>query len=385
MKLDTTYALDDNGTLLYASSIEKKDNVRYYCPACSQEMGLRKGTKRIHHFYHKENACSSETYLHSVGKRILYNMLKKEKNKNRNFTISNCIVNNIVKTESYKDFWETPVETDEDRLSIVLHNYLTTNKKEKIKYFFDNIKKSKDRELIGLFTNLHYWLRIQISDALTEEAYTKLTHFKHNYSSLRGGKIGDYQLISKETTKDNLSFIRSERRKKEDDWKNFYINENNLVNYIIFLNTFLNFTYIDDHVSKMYIENIEIIKYLRENISENCKKELIKKFYEPYFLKKNSTLITSFVVPLYETSRIYLDSQKYKGFLPDVLLQNEDNLTFFEISVTHKCTEKKVNSGEEIIEISIKTIEDLENLEKMDFCKLEINCYNVNQPTAKQI
>jgi len=60
----------------------KKDEKPFICPLCKEEVFLRKGLVRIHHFYHKQNSnChfgEGESENHRLCKRQILNALQKE-------------------------------------------------------------------------------------------------------------------------------------------------------------------------------------------------------------------------------------------------------------------------------------------------------------------
>lgn len=72
----------------------------------------------------------------------------------------------------------------------------------------------------------------------------------------------------------------------------------------------------------------------------------------------------------YNLKQYYSDcilEHKYKGFVADLFCErnnNTENPIFIEIFVTHKCSEEKINSGIRIIEIAIKSEEDIFNITK---------------------
>lgn len=69
------YALDEDGNLV---SIEQaKKGCRYFCIHCHQEMIVKKGEVREHHFSHKRDNpdCCWESFLHSLAKLKIYEWL----------------------------------------------------------------------------------------------------------------------------------------------------------------------------------------------------------------------------------------------------------------------------------------------------------------------
>lgn len=76
MDVQYPFAHDEKGRLVDISSIdiEHRYDHSYSCPQCGQEMRPRLGKKQAHCFYHFHcEACESESYVHRVGKELLYN------------------------------------------------------------------------------------------------------------------------------------------------------------------------------------------------------------------------------------------------------------------------------------------------------------------------
>ena len=76
------FALDENGVLTAIESVDvaHRHDHSYRCPKCGREMRPRLGEKRTKHFYHSDNhECSAESYIHYVGKRLLYDRFYSEK------------------------------------------------------------------------------------------------------------------------------------------------------------------------------------------------------------------------------------------------------------------------------------------------------------------
>lgn len=66
------YAVGDNGVLVNIADITRENRTSsYYCVGCGEEMSVVLGSKREHHFRHKNDHCSRESYLHKLGKRLL--------------------------------------------------------------------------------------------------------------------------------------------------------------------------------------------------------------------------------------------------------------------------------------------------------------------------
>ena len=69
------FAIDENGTLTEVGSVKAdyRHAHSYKCPYCGREMRPRLGNTRAKHFYHYDkHECNVESYVHYVGKHILY-------------------------------------------------------------------------------------------------------------------------------------------------------------------------------------------------------------------------------------------------------------------------------------------------------------------------
>ena len=75
MDVQYPFARDEEGRLIdiLTIDIEHRYDHSYFCPECGQEMRPRLGKKQAHCFYHFHcEACESESYVHRVGKDLLY-------------------------------------------------------------------------------------------------------------------------------------------------------------------------------------------------------------------------------------------------------------------------------------------------------------------------
>lgn len=75
MDVQYPFAYDEEGRLVDISTIDNEHRYdhTYFCPECGQEMRPRLGKKQAHCFYHfRCEACESESYVHRVGKELLY-------------------------------------------------------------------------------------------------------------------------------------------------------------------------------------------------------------------------------------------------------------------------------------------------------------------------
>ncbi len=82
------YALDCDNNLVKISDVTKDNRERYHCLSCGMEMSAVLGNKIEHHFRHKGDECSRESYLHKLSKLLL----KERFDKSPTFEISYYIV-----------------------------------------------------------------------------------------------------------------------------------------------------------------------------------------------------------------------------------------------------------------------------------------------------
>lgn len=62
-------ALDQDNNIVDIKNTE--DNKKYYCPFCHKEMITKRGAIREWHFAHKSEACSYDSYLHSIAEFMI--------------------------------------------------------------------------------------------------------------------------------------------------------------------------------------------------------------------------------------------------------------------------------------------------------------------------
>jgi len=380
MKKLNLYALDNNKeNLLFALETEKYKSKEecFYCPACHGQMGIRKGPKNTHHFFHKTEICSFESYLHKVAKIILFNNLTNLKNsKTEKIVLEDS--NSIVSTKSEtipNDFFGTLIENDFDRLAIVITEYLSSSDHKKISTFLAKIKATNDRDLIQEFIDFHNYLKQEINEKLSFDKYKELTHYKHNYSSHHGGMINDHQLIRQPYSDNEAQQIKINLNQNKKKW-NAIETLNRLEKNIVFLNESINFTYREDHLEDVYIENIVLFEYFNKTLKNEILQKILALFYKPTYTTESESTKCDIEIDIDNINCLSLDSKKHNGFLADVLAEqlNKEPI-FFEIAVTHNCSKEKIVSGINIIEINIKNTEDLEHLKDMDFKKLSVNHY----------
>ena len=90
MKIKYQYAKDETGNLIDINNLEEKNrnNFKFFCIGCGNELIARIGKIKIRHFSHKKvETCSGETYLHLLGKQLFYDNYIECLNTNKPFEI----------------------------------------------------------------------------------------------------------------------------------------------------------------------------------------------------------------------------------------------------------------------------------------------------------
>lgn len=67
------HAIDKNGNLIHVSAVTEESRYEgYHCVCCNGELVPVLGRKNAHHFRHKTDACSYESYIHKVWKQYIF-------------------------------------------------------------------------------------------------------------------------------------------------------------------------------------------------------------------------------------------------------------------------------------------------------------------------
>lgn len=346
------YALNSQGKLIKASETNKDDS-NFFCINCKEKMGIRKGSKRIHHFYHINLECSDETYIHKLSKTILFDRINENKTKSKIFGIGlQKDIINIPYEYTINLFGTEPIKNINDRIdSIVCDNLIDSNiieieLKNILKKIFDKIKATKDNKLTNIFVKFHKWLIYRIDYYI---------NMKIEYSEESQRKY----IFKWQDIKQKWSEIKQKK---------------SLIDNLIFVDEFLNSRRY--RFEEIYDDNLHITNYFRK-ISEKDKNIIINYCYTPKYEYKEKVEYKDISLNFNTIKKVYLDEKKHEGFLADVLTFDDNNIPiFWEIAVSHKCEETKINSNIRIIEILIENNEDIELLSNLDFYGLTVGVYN---------
>lgn len=345
------YALNEHNNLIKIN--ETLINSKYFCPNCHSEMKTKKGKIREHHFYHLNKECSFETYLHFMGKKILYEKINKAINNKLNFEIDNI-------KEYDKVIYEDENHIENEELFFRTFSYYNKEEIKDIEYFNSKFKLLESNKILfDYFENYINNLKVDIDTLFLSNKV--IYGIKDNYSTSVLKKIpGDYQFYKlNEKEKNNLNV-------KWDHVKN-----NSFYEVLLFILEYINFIYRDEYLYLNIYRNIDL-KKLEKNIEIE-----LNNIFNPnpidnrveYIFNKNITLDFQ----LNNKCKVFLDSKKVGKFTPDVLLElNNKELICFEIANTHECSKEKKESNLNIIEIDIKSNIDLENLYNNKFNLLNI-------------
>ena len=95
------HAIDKNGNLIHVSAVtEASRHDGYRCVCCNGELVPVLGKKYAHHFRHKTDACSYESYIHKLWKQFIFDYW----NETDHLCISYNVENNCDKMSSCKLF-----------------------------------------------------------------------------------------------------------------------------------------------------------------------------------------------------------------------------------------------------------------------------------------
>lgn len=65
-------AINENGKIINISDVTQENRAKHYtCVGCGKEMSAVLGQVKEHHFRHKGDSCSWESYLHSLGRKLI--------------------------------------------------------------------------------------------------------------------------------------------------------------------------------------------------------------------------------------------------------------------------------------------------------------------------
>ncbi len=331
------YALKNKNEIVEASKSSKSDG-DFFCPSCNGKMGIKRGKIRVPHFFHINKECSEESYLHKTAKKILYDNLAKHINSSK---VMEFYFNKHYYIEREGFDYSTGfifINNNKERLKYTIDkyflNFIYKERKAKLNKqllkFFTKIKETENKELINIFTKFHKWLIKEVDKSISRnKSYLILDVDKHWSSTKK---------------------------------------KNSLIDNLLFIDKYINTSINHDYLSMVYY----FYNLTREEITL-----VIKYCYTVNFEKIRQMKVDKVSFNIGDIKTIHLDDKYHKGFLADVLtFDNDDTPTFWEIAVTHKCEEPKIQSEVRIIEISIQDKDELESLANFDLEKLIIEVYN---------
>lgn len=92
-----------NDELVNINDFDTKPSGEFYCVGCGRQLIARMGKIKRRHFSHKEDCdCSSESYLHKLGKQVFYDEYRDALKNNTAFTLNYCSFNICT---HYWDIW----------------------------------------------------------------------------------------------------------------------------------------------------------------------------------------------------------------------------------------------------------------------------------------
>lgn len=122
------YALDSKGNIVCIDNVTEADRkLGFHCVSCGLEMTPALGKRNTHHFRHKGDTCSYESYLHKLGKKVL----KEQFNRSKHFIIGYYANTSCEKSDDCKYFNSHPWPCDHEVLHKVdLKEYYDTCEEE---------------------------------------------------------------------------------------------------------------------------------------------------------------------------------------------------------------------------------------------------------------
>jgi hypothetical protein len=131
------FARTENGEQVDIYSLEKKQG-KYYCIGCGNEMIAHFWDNVGHHFQHKANySCSTETYLHKLGKKVFFDTFIKCQNTKETFYIESS---QIIRCHYYKDIFNEPCSQEINRKINLLDYFTDISVEEKEGEFIPDIR-----------------------------------------------------------------------------------------------------------------------------------------------------------------------------------------------------------------------------------------------------
>jgi len=335
--MENFYALNSQEELVYALDSRKSDG-DFFCPSCKGRMGIKKGKIKVDHFFHINKECSEESYLHKTAKTMLYTELKKNigTSKKIEFYLNS---HNIDKSrECIKNIkGNIPIKTNNDRVGYVIKenllNFLYQGNKAQFQDllydFFSKVKETKDKKLISIFVTFHKWLLIEIDKSVENNKNKLPKNFSKTWNKIK--------------------------------------QKNSLVDNILLIDKYMN--------KLMGHTEYKSMQKFFEKISEEQKELIIKYFYIPAY--ERVMKVDKVCIDIGNIKDIYFDNKYYKGFLADILtFDNNNEPIFWEIAVSHKCEDAKIDCGIKTIEISIADKDELKILSNFEISNLIIDGYN---------
>lgn len=350
------YALSKSGKAVCIDSLTEKDRDDYECLGCGNILRPVLPNKRQKYFRHKsQQACSTETYLHRMGKKFFI------KKYNECLTLNNPYIVEL----------ETPVFCNSCQYGRCIDS-------KKI-YFdltagFKSIKEEKrDRNLTP---------DILIETESGEKIYIEIyvTHPSSGEKISSGNKIiefeikkeEDLEIFKKEKLDASVDKIRAYNfnlQPKEvplqSSCRNFHLHRRGKGMFVERYQDCLTF---NDH----YTIELKVPVYCNSCQYGPCSKGLRKKSYN---------LTSEF--------RDIKTEQRNQYLIPDILLENESgDKIYIEIATSCNSSKEKIYSGNMVIEFEIQQEEDLEIFKRnaVDTSGGEARAYNFNlQPEEIQL
>jgi hypothetical protein len=350
------YALSKTGEVICIDSLTEKDRIDYECLGCGNILRPVLGKIRQKHFRHKfQQACSLETYLHRIGKKLFIEKYNE------------CLAFGSPYTIEFK----IPVFCNSCQYGPCPDSKIITyDLTAEFKLINEEKRDGNLRPDILLESELGEKIYIEIA----------VNHFSSEEKISSGNRIIEFEIQQEEDLeifkKEKLDAsgdkiraynfnLQPEEVPLQNSCRNFHLHRRGKGMFVEKYQDCLTF---NDH----YTIELGVPVYCNSCQYGPCSKGLRKKSYN---------LTSDF--------RDIKTEQRNQYLIPDILLENESgDKIYIEIAATCNSSEEKICSGNMVIEFEIQKEEDLEIFKRnaVDISGGEIRAYNFNlQPEEIQL
>lgn len=180
-------AINENGKIINISDVTQENRAKHYtCVGCGKEMSAVLGQVKEHHFRHKGDSCSWESYLHSLGKKLIKEKFDNQKefliklpcNNSKQCRLKQLKPDIQCETHDLKRIYDT-CEEEKTYNGFRADLMLSNSKNKEHEPFFIEISVSHDCEDNKISSGTHI-MEIKIADENSLYQITKLKTISHD-------------------------------------------------------------------------------------------------------------------------------------------------------------------------------------------------------------